>query len=225
MKILVIEDEQKLLNSIVKGLQLSGYAVTGCDNGIEGERLISDNNYDLVLLDVNLPGMDGFTVLQRVREYNKELNIIMLTAKSDIESKVCGLDYGANDYITKPFHFDELTARIRSHLRRKVVQQDTVLSVGTLTFDTRSLEVSSNGKSIVLTSKETSILHYLLLKLDCVVSQQELLEHVWDNSVDEFSNSVRVHISSLRRKLRDATGVDPIINVIGKGYMIKGDTL
>ena len=128
MKILVVEDEKELLASIANGLRLSGYAVDTADNGIDGEEMALINVYDLVVLDINLPGMDGFSVLKSIRSENKIMNVIMLTARSDVEDRVKGLDLGANDYLIKPFHFAELEARIRSLLRRKQIVDDVLLS-------------------------------------------------------------------------------------------------
>lgn len=225
MKLLVVEDEAALLYSIARGLRLQGYAVDEAARGDIAAQMIHDNGYDLVVLDVNLPGMDGFAVLREARAKDAALRVLMLTARADLDSKIAGLDGGANDYLTKPFQFEELSARIRNLLRRKFVQQDTVLQSGELCFDTRSLSASVAGVPVALTAKEASILQYLLLNKGCVVSQQELLEHVWDSSVDAFSNSVRMHMSSLRRKLRAAMGCDCIENVIGKGYFVREDML
>ena len=134
-----------------------------------------------------------------------------------------GLDAGANDYLSKPFHLAELEARIRSLTLRQFTQQDVVLTCGDLSFDTRARSASVNGQAITLTRKETGILEYLMVHQGRPVSQEELMDHVWDNSVDNFSNSIRVHISALRKKLRAALGYDPIRNRIGEGYMIGGE--
>ena len=138
-----------------------------------------------------------------------------------IEDKVNGLDLGANDYLTKPFHFQELEARIRSLTRRKFVQEDVCLKWNQLTFDTRTRETSVNGVPISLTRKESSLLEYFLLHQNRVISPEEMIEHIWDGSVNTFSNSIRVHISSLRKKLKAAIGFDPIQNKIGQGYILE----
>ncbi|MDY3121014.1 MAG: response regulator transcription factor [Suipraeoptans intestinalis] len=223
MKILVVEDEVQLLESIAEGLRLSGYVVDTADNGRDGEELCYTESYDLMILDINLPGMDGFEVLKKVREYNKTLNIILLTARSDVSDRVKGLDFGANDYMVKPFYFAELEARIRSLLRRKAIQTEAVLCCGALSFDTLKRRAYVGEEELKLTKKELGILEYLLLNMGSHVTQYEILEHVWGDEVDSFSNTVRVHMASLRKKIKTATGQNLIENVIGKGYMIDED--
>ena len=178
---------------------------------------------DLVLLDLNLPKKDGMTVLRTLRQTDRETRVLILSARSEVEDKVQGLDAGANDYLAKPFHLAELEARIRSLTLRQFTQQDVLLSCGDLSFDTRSRTAAVNGQTLTLTRKETGILEYLMVHQGRPVSQEELMEHVWDNSVDSFSNSIRVHISALRKKLRAALGYDPIRNRIGEGYLMGGE--
>ena len=165
--------------------------------------------YDLVLLDLNLPKVDGMTVLRTLREHDQETGVLILSARSEISDKVDGLDAGANDYLSKPFHLEELEARVRSLTRRRFVQQDVCLRCGGLTFDTRSRAAAANGQALSLTRKESGILEYLLLNRGRPISQEELIEHVWDSSVDSFSNSIRVHISMLRKKTACRTGIRP----------------
>ena len=169
---------------------------------------------------MNLPGKDGLQVLKEVRLERPELKTLLLTARSSVADRVLGLDSGADDYLTKPFSFDELEARIRVLLRRRYIQSDVRPVCGPLEFDTLSRMVQVYGKPLALTRKETSLLEYLMLHAGQLVTPEELLEHVWDGSVDEFSNSVRVHISSLRRKLRAALEYDPIMNRVGEGYIL-----
>ena len=190
MHILIIEDEEQLCRSVAEGLRIDGYETDICFDGDEGLCLCMTENYDLILLDLNLPGTDG-------------------------------LDLGANDYLTKPFHFQELEARIRSLTRRKFVQEDVCLKWNQLTFDTRTREASVNGVPLSLTRKESSLLEYFLLHQNRVISPEEMIEHIWDGSVNTFSNSIRVHISSLRKKLKAAIGFDPIQNKIGQGYILE----
>ena len=178
-------------------------------------------NYDLILLDLNLPGTDGLEILRQFRECNTNTPVLILSARDQIEDKVNGLDLGANDYLTKPFHFQELEARIRSLTRRKFVQEDVCLKWNQLTFDTRTREASVNGVPLSLTRKESSLLEYFLLHQNRVISPEEMIEHIWDGSVNTFSNSIRVHISSLRKKLKAAIGFDPIQNKIGQGYILE----
>ena len=224
MRLLVIEDERDLCEDIAKKLRLSGYEVDTCVDGEAALELLAVERYDLVLLDLNLPKVDGMTVLRTLREHDQETGVLILSARSEISDKVDGLDAGANDYLSKPFHLEELEARVRSLTRRRFVQQDVCLRCGGLMFDTRSRTATAAGQTLSLTRKESGILEYLLLNRGRPVSQEELIEHVWDSSVDSFSNSIRVHISALRKKLRAALGYDPIRNRIGEGYLMGGDT-
>ena len=220
MRLLVIEDERDLCEDIAKKLRLSGYEADICFDGEAALELLAVEKYDLVLLDLNLPKVDGMTVLRTLREHDQETGVLILSARSEISDKVDGLDAGANDYLSKTFHLEELEARVRSLTRRRFVQQDVCLRCGGLMFDTRSRTATAAGQTLSLTRKESGILEYLLLNRGRPVSQEELIEHVWDSSVDSFSNSIRVHISMLRKKLRAALGYDPIRNKIGQGYEI-----
>ena len=221
MHILIVEDERALCDTIVRSLRRLAYSVDFCYNGNKALELIEVERYDLILLDLNLPGADGMTVLRTLRETDHETRVLILSARSEVTDKVDGLDAGANDYLAKPFHLAELEARIRSLTRRQFTQNDVVLSCGDLAFDTKARTASVAGQALTLTRKETGILEYLLLNKGRPVSQEELIDHVWDNSVDNFSNSIRVHISSLRKKLRAALGYDPIRNRIGEGYVME----
>ena len=221
MHILIVEDERALCDTIVRSLRRLAYSVDFCYNGNKALELIEVERYDLILLDLNLPGADGMTVLRTLRETDHETRVLILSARSEVTDKVDGLDAGANDYLAKPFHLAELEARIRSLTRRQFTQHDVVLSCGDLAFDTKARTASVAGQALTLTRKETGILEYLLLNKGRPVSQEELIDHVWDNSVDNFSNSIRVHISALRKKLRAALGYDPVRNRIGEGYMME----
>ena len=221
MRILVVEDERVLCETIVRSLRRLAYSVDPCYDGDTAIDLLGSERYDLVLLDLNLPGADGMTVLRTLRQTDRETRVLILSARSEVADKVEGLDAGANDYLAKPFHLEELEARIRSLTLRQFTQNDVVLHCGPLSFDTRSRTATAAGQPLALTRKETGILEYLLLHRGRPVSQEELLEHVWDNSVDNFSNSIRVHISALRKKLRAALGYDPVRNRIGEGYLIE----
>ena len=221
MRILVVEDERALCETIVRSLHRLAYSVDPCYDGDTAIDLLGSERYDLVLLDLNLPGADGMTVLRTLRQTDRETRVLILSARSEVADKVEGLDAGANDYLAKPFHLEELEARIRSLTLRQFTQNDVVLHCGPLSFDTRSRAATAAGQPLALTRKETGILEYLLLHQGRPVSQEELLEHVWDNSVDNFSNSIRVHISALRKKLRAALGYDPVRNRIGEGYLIE----
>ena len=223
MRILVVEDERALCETIVRSLRRLAYSVDPCYDGDTAIDLLGSERYDLVLLDLNLPGADGMTVLRTLRQTDRETRVLILSARSEVADKVEGLDAGANDYLAKPFHLEELEARIRSLTLRQFTQNDVVLHCGPLSFDARSRTATAAGQPLALTRKETGILEYLLLHQGRPVSQEELLEHVWDNSVDNFSNSIRVHISALRKKLRAALGYDPVRNRIGEGYLIEGE--
>lgn len=223
MHLLVIEDERALCETIVRSLRRLAYSVDYCYDGEKALELLGVERYDLVLLDLNLPKKDGMTVLRTLRQTDRETKVLILSARSEVEDKVQGLDAGANDYLAKPFHLAELEARIRSLTLRQFTQQDVLLSCGGLTFDTRSRTATVNGQTLTLTRKETGILEYLMVHQGRPVSQEELMDHVWDNSVDSFSNSIRVHISALRKKLRTVLGYDPIRNRIGEGYLMGGE--
>ena len=224
MHLLVIEDERVLCETIVRSLRRLAYSVDHCYDGDQALELLGTERYDLVLLDLNLPGKDGMTVLRTFRQRDRKTPVLILSARSEVKDKVEGLDAGANDYLSKPFHLAELEARIRSLTLRQFTQQDVLLTFKALSFDTRSRTATVNGQTLALTRKETGILEYLMVHQGRPVSQEELMEHVWDNSVDSFSNSIRVHISALRKKLRTVLGYDPIRNGIGEGYLMEGDT-
>ncbi len=220
MRLLIIEDETELRESMAEGLKIDGYEIDTASDGETGLDLLFDNVYDLVLLDLNLPKLDGMDILREFRKENLETPVIILSARIGLDDKINGLDEGANDYLTKPFHFKELEARIRSLTRRNFVQKNTVLKLGELTYDTKTRETSINGEVIKLTRKESGILEYMLINQEKIISQEELIEHVWDTNADEFSGSVRVHISSLRKKLKEKLNYDPIRNKVGQGYII-----
>lgn len=223
MRILIVEDEQDLCESIAKGLRLDGYEADTCFDGEEALEMASIESYDLIILDLNLPKLDGMEVLRSIRAEDNETNILILSARGGLQDKIEGLDGGANDYLCKPFHFEELEARVRSLTRRRVVQNNLVLECGEISLDTKARTVTAKNEELSLTRKELAILEYLILHRNHTVSQEELIEHVWDGSADAFSNSIRVHMSALRKKLRSALGYDPITNRVGQGYIIGGD--
>ena len=220
MRILVVEDEETLCENIAKGLKIDGYEVDTCFDGESALDMILSESYDLIILDLNLPKMDGMEILENLRKDDPETAILILSARGQLEDKIAGLDAGANDYLCKPFHFEELEARVRSLTRRRTVQNNIILECGELSLNTKSRTLFAKGNEIFLTRKEFGLLEYLILHQENPISQEELIEHVWDASVDNFSNSIRVHISALRKKLRTALGYDPIINRVGQGYLI-----
>ncbi len=221
MHILVVEDEQALCDTIVRSLKRLAYSVDYCYDGQKAMDMLAVERFDLVILDLNLPGEDGMTVLKTLRKTDCDTRVLILSARCEVADKVAGLDAGADDYLTKPFHLDELAARIRNLTLRRFHQNDVVLTCADLSFDTKARKAAVCGETLSLTRKETGILEYLMLNQGRPVSQEELIEHVWDSSVDNFSNSIRVHISALRKKLRSALGYDPIYNRIGEGYVME----
>ena len=225
MHILVVEDERALCETVVRSLRRLAYSVDFCYDGNKAIELLGVEQYDLVLLDLNLPGADGMSVLKTLRQTDRDTKVLILSARSEVSDKVDGLDAGANDYLAKPFHLEELEARIRSLTRRQFTQNDVVFTCGKLSFDTKTRIAAAGGQELSLTRKEIGILEDLLLNQGRPVSQEELLDHVWDNSVDTFSNSIRVHISALRKKLRAALGFDPVRNRIGEGYVMEEEKL
>lgn len=221
MRLLIIEDEKELCLTIADGLRSNGYEVDTCFDGADGLELATIEVFDLIVLDLNLPSMDGMEVLTHLRQENSETPVLILSARGQINDKVGALDTGANDYLTKPFHFEELEARIRSLTRRKFIQTDIILSAGELRFNTQTRVATVRDTDLVLTRKETGLLEYFMLHPQRIISQEELMDHMWDTNVNSFSNSIRVHLSSLRKKLRAGLGYDPITNKLGQGYIFK----
>lgn len=220
MRILVVEDELDLQEAIADGLRIDGYAVDVCDNGEDAYELLFIENYDLVVLDLNLPKMDGLEVLSKIRDEKPELKVLILSARGSVKDKVKGLDLGANDYLSKPFDFAELEARIRSLLRRKFTGESSVIFYNPIKVDLAKRIACMNENEIILTKKEFSLLEYFLLNKGRVVSAEELIEHLWDANADSFSGAIRVHISSLRKKLKAILNYDPIETKIGEGYLL-----
>ena len=221
MKILIVEDEKILNNTINKSLKDAGYEVESAFDGFNAMEMIEIESYDLIVLDLNLPNMDGMEILKNLRKEDVETKVLILSARSQIQDKVEGLDAGANDFLQKPFHLDELKARVRSLTRRNFIQNNTELSFDKIKFDSKNRTIFIDNKELKLTRKESGILEYLLLNQGRPVSQEELIDHVWDSSVDLLSNSIRVHISALRKKLKQELGYDPIENRIGIGYLLR----
>jgi DNA-binding response OmpR family regulator len=221
MRLLVIEDEPDLAEGLARGLRHHGYAVDMAYDGLQGWELASANDYDLVILDLNLPVMDGLEVCRRVRANRPALLILMLTARSGPDERVVGLDLGADDYLVKPFHFAELVARIRALLRRDMRARTPLLQYRDLKLDPIARAAWLGKRRLELTGKEFSILEYLMRHQGEVVSQEALLEHVWDMQANPLTNTVRVHINSLRRKLEDMAETTRYIETcIGHGYRL-----
>ena len=221
MRLLVIEDEPDLAQALAKGLRHQGYAVDVAYDGLTGWELASVNEYDLLILDLNLPEMDGLEVCRRLRISQPELLILVLTARSHAEERVEGLDQGADDYMVKPFYFTELSARIRALLRRDMRVRAHLLQYKDLKLDPKARVAWRGNHRLELTSKEFSVLEYLLRHQGEVVSHEQLLEHVWDMQANPLTNTVRVHMNSLRRKLEDIADTPYYIEtIIGQGYRI-----
>lgn len=220
MRILIVEDEPDLLSDLSKGLTLKGYAVDQAETGTAGCRMAIDEDYDLVILDLNLPGMNGLQLLSALKEEKPHMKVLILSANHHLETKLSGFNLGASDYLTKPFHFEELEARIRVLLNRQFIQQTTILTYDTLSLDTLKRIAAVNGDLLSLTAKEMAILEYFLLNRGCLITQQEIIEHVWNGDSDPFSNSIRVHLSAMRKKIKAALGYDPIQTKIGEGYIL-----
>ncbi len=220
MRVLVVEDEEPIASAIERGLIKIGYAVDVAYDGAEALEKASVNNYDVVCLDLNLPRMDGMEVCRRLREDRYGGGIIMLTARSGIRDRVEGLDHGADDYLVKPFAFSELAARIRAVTRREGSLREPVLSTRGLELDPNTNKSRREGREIHLTPKEFALLYYLARNEGRAVPQEELLEHIWDEHANPFTQTVKVHMNNLRRKVNEGFR-EPLIETIrGKGYVL-----
>ncbi len=223
MRILVVDDEPDLVKALERGLKQEGYAVDTATSGEEALAKASWNPYDLVCLDLNMPGLDGIEVCDSLRTSSFQgvsPRVLMLTARDSIEDRIQGLDVGADDYLVKPFSFDELAARIRSLLRRDSGQTGSIIKIGPLSIDTSRQQAKRGERFLELTSKEFTLLRYFMSKPGQVISQSELLDHVWDEHADPVTNTVRVTVGTLRRKVSIDDEVDLIETVIGSGYRL-----
>ncbi|MCP3910503.1 MAG: response regulator transcription factor [Actinomycetia bacterium] len=226
MRILVVDDETELAEAVARGLQREGYAVDTAFGGAEAIDKLSVNEYDLVCLDITMPEVDGREVCRSIRSglaLDPGMRVLMLTARDAVEDRVAGLDDGADDYLVKPFAFPELAARIRTLLRRDSPAGDAVLAVGDLEVDTACRRVVLAGTDVSVTTKEFALLRYFMLHPGEVLSQEHLLEHVWDEYADPFTNTVRVTVGTLRRKLTPPGGPTVIETVVGAGYRLLDD--
>jgi DNA-binding response OmpR family regulator len=218
MRLLIVEDERRLAVSLARGLTAEGFAVDVEHDGLEGLHRASEGTYDLIVLDIMLPGMNGYRVCSALRAAGDETPILMLTAKDGEYDEAEGLDTGADDYLTKPFSYVVLLARVRALLRRRTRAGVTVLRVGDLEVDPGSRRVAVGDDEVLLTSKEFAVLEQLATRPGEVVSKSEILEHAWDFAYEGDVNVVEVHVSALRRKL----GADRIRTVRGAGYRLDG---
>ena len=222
MRILLIEDEKRIANFIERGLKEKKYVVDTASDGEKGLFMSEVNIYDLIILDVMLPGKDGISVCRELRKKKIDAPILILTAKDTVRDKVLGLNSGADDYLTKPFAFEELLARIRVLLRRKEGIKTTILKVADLGLNQLTHEVIQAGKKVDLTSKEYALLEYLMINADHIVTRTMISEHVWNESFDSFTNIIDVYINYLRSKIDKGFGKELIQTVRGTGYVLKG---
>ena len=221
MKILIVEDEKKLANFLKKGLQEEGYAVDLVHNGEDGLYMATDKDYDLVILDIYIPKLDGFAVLKRLREQEVATPVLLLTVRATIEDKVLGLDLGADDYLTKPFAFEKILARVRALLRRHTSLDNMVLRLADLVLDPVRRTVMRGTRKIDLTVKEFALLEYLMRNTSRVVSRTMIVEHVWNYDFDTGTNVVDVYVNYLRKKIDTDPDAKLIHTVRGVGYVIK----
>ncbi len=220
MRILLVEDEQRLSHYIKKGLVEQGFAVDQAYDGEEGLYLAKEESYDVIILDVMLPKLSGIEVCKQLRAFKKDVPVLILTARSETEDKIIGLDSGADDYLTKPFVFTELKARINALLRRSYHQVTNNLFIDTLEADPVKHIVKRDGKMIKLTPKEFAILELLLRRKNEVVTRTQVTEHVWDYNFDSLSNVVDVFMGTLRKKIDKGYKIKLIHTLHGVGYMI-----
>jgi heavy metal response regulator len=221
MRILIVEDEKKVASFIKRGLEEAGYSVDVASDGVEGSYMAESDDYDLIVLDLILPRKSGLEVCKELRDQKINLPILILSARDTVEDKVTGLDTGADDYLTKPFAFSELLARVRALLRRGETMTPIKLQIVDLVMDTVTHEVSRAGKEIKLTGKEYSLLEYFMMNPNKVLTRTMLSEHVWDYTFDTFSNVIDVYINYLRNKVDRDFNPKLIHTVRGVGYIMK----
>jgi len=221
MRILVIEDEKKVAGFLKNGLKEEGYAVDDAFDGQTGFDMAIENEYDMIILDLMLPGLDGITLCKKLREQGNNTPILMLTAREAVKDRVIGLDAGADDYMTKPFAFEELLARVRVILRKRPVAQELKLEVGELVLDLITHKVKRGGDEIELTTKEYALLEFLMRNAGNIVTRTMIAEHVWDINFETFTNVIDVYINYLRNKIDRDHDEKLIHTVRGRGYVLK----
>jgi DNA-binding response OmpR family regulator len=221
MRILIVEDEQKIANSLKKGLEIESFAVDVAYDGLQGYELAATEPYDCLVLDRMLPGLDGLTITQKLRQEGIPVPILILTARSQLQEKIEGLDLGADDYLTKPFAFEELLARIRALIRRPPEVLETILQVGDLQLNPQKFTVTRNNEVLQLSAKEFSLLEFLMRHKNTIVTKDQIIAHVWNYEADVLPNTVEVYIGYLRNKV-DKPFSKPMIHTIrGFGYTIR----
>jgi DNA-binding response OmpR family regulator len=220
MRLLLVEDDHRIARFVARGLQEQSYAVDVVGDGNDALYQVEINDYDLVILDVMIPGQDGFAVCRMIRAQGKRMPILMLTAKDAVDDRIRGLDSGADDYLTKPFEFGELLARLRALLRRPNELRSPVITVGDLTLDTASQTAKRGARTISFTAKEYALLEFLARNAGRVIGRSEIAEHVWDETFDPFSNLIEVYVNRLRRKLGDDDKKPLLQTRRGSGYVL-----
>lgn len=220
MKILIVDDEAAIVQFLKEGLEANMYVVETASDGERGAFLGRTGNYDLIILDYMLPKMNGAEVLKEIRQEKKHVPILMLTVKSEIKDKNEIFSLGADDYLTKPFLFDELLLRVRALLKRPSKTEGEFFKLDNLTFNTRNKIIRRDGREIYLTRREFALFEYLMLNRGQIISRNQILEHVWDYNADPFSNSVETHLASLRRKLNAHGNRNLIHTFNGRGYKL-----
>jgi DNA-binding response OmpR family regulator len=220
MRLLLVEDDARIARFVAKGLREESYAVDIAEKGNDAIYQTEINDYDLIVLDVMIPGSDGFAVCKAIRAGGKRTPILMLTARDGVDDRITGLDSGADDYLTKPFEFRELLARLRALLRRPTELRPPRILIGDLELDTASQTARRGSRSIPLTAKEFALLEYFARNAGRVVGRSEIAEHVWDETFDPFSNLIEVYVNRLRRKLGEAEGKPLLQTRRGSGYVL-----
>lgn len=220
VRVLLAEDDPGVQRFVMRGLQEQAYAVDAVATGPAALEQAEINSYDLIILDVMLPGLSGFDVCRSLRQLGLKIPVLMLTARDAVEDRVAGLDHGADDYLTKPFEFRELLARMRALLRRPAELKPAQIHVVDLTLDTAAQTATRAGRNISLTHKEYALLEYLVRNANCVVGRAEIAEHVWDEQFDPFSNLIEVYINRLRRKIDGPRDTALLHTRRGAGYML-----
>jgi DNA-binding response OmpR family regulator len=223
VRVLLVEDEPRVANFVAKGLREQAYAVDIAHDGEEAVYYAGVNEYDIVILDVMLPVKDGYTVCRELRSQGYRTPILMLTARGAVDDRITGLDCGADDYLVKPFDFNELLARLRALLRRPVVFRPPVVSVAGLELNTGTHGATRDGKAISLTAKEYALLEFLMLNENRVVNREQISQHVWDESFDPFSNIIDVYVKRLRSKIDSGSGRPLIHTRRGEGYILTAE--
>jgi len=217
MKLLIVEDDVSLQKALCKGFHKLGYTVDAASDGEEALNLFFSNVYRLIVLDLNLPKLQGMDVLKEIRVENNDIPVLILSAKNEVENKIEGLDGGANDYLSKPFYFAELEARVRALLRRNFKTNDTVIEIGNVKIDTAAKKFFVSGKEVEFAKKEYGIIEYLCLHHGETISTTEIIESIWESDTEDVFDSFKVHLCNLRKKIPEGF----IKNIRGQGYYVE----